>query len=127
MVVDLIMRAVGLIGWMKTEEVLPYYCESLIHLNLLFDSGMIFVNEAGLVELNLNEGTYESLKSEFLHHYKKLVDAYLKKEEASIFLSKYAIRENGIFLPKDEKIRTFVENYYVLYEKFGNAVDTEDE
>ena len=33
---DTIKRAIGLIGWMEVDEVQPYYCEGLIHLNGLF-------------------------------------------------------------------------------------------
>ncbi|MDQ1343520.1 MAG: hypothetical protein QG650_239 [Patescibacteria group bacterium] len=126
-VVDLVMRSIGLIGWMKEEEVRPYYCEALIHLDILFGSGTIFINGDGLVELNLNGDTYEALKSAYLRHYGKLAEAYLRKEDASIFLSEYAVSENGVFLPKDGAVRKFVENYYALYEEFGNAVDTETE
>lgn len=38
---DTVKRAVGLIGWMKTGEVEPYYCEGLIHLSGLFESGVL--------------------------------------------------------------------------------------
>ncbi|MFA9240505.1 MAG: invasion protein CiaB, partial [Candidatus Paceibacteria bacterium] len=36
--IDLVKRSVGLIGWMEVDEVQPYYCEGLIHLNGLFDT-----------------------------------------------------------------------------------------
>ena len=39
--IDTIKRAVGLIGWMEVDEVQPYYCEGLIHLNALFDSEIL--------------------------------------------------------------------------------------
>ena len=32
---DLVSRAVALIGWREVENVLPYYCEGLIHLEIL--------------------------------------------------------------------------------------------
>ena len=42
---DVISRAVGLIAWMREGEVLPYYSEALIHLNILFNSKIISFNE----------------------------------------------------------------------------------
>ena len=38
---DVVSRAVGLMAWREVGEVLPYYCEGLIHLDILFGSGII--------------------------------------------------------------------------------------
>ena len=42
---DLVSRAVGLMAWREVGEVLPYYCEGLIHLDILFTSGVITYDE----------------------------------------------------------------------------------
>lgn len=125
-VVDLIMRSVSLIGWMKMDDLCPYYCESLVHLQVLFDSGIIAVNEEGKIAMNLDDTTFESLKNGFIEHYKKLIHAYEAKEDASVFLGDYTIIEDGSFLPKDPKIREFVKKYYALYKEIGNVVDDEE-
>lgn len=124
-VVDLVMRSVGLIGWMKEEDAVPYYCEALVHLKLLFDSGVVFLNAENKIALNLTDGTYDALKSAYLSAYSDLADEYLAKRDASGFLDRYSVREKSVFLPKDPTVRTFVESYYALYEKFGNSVDDE--
>ncbi len=38
---ELIKRSVGLIAWQKVTETRAYYCEGLIHLSLLFRSGVL--------------------------------------------------------------------------------------
>ena len=42
--------------------------------------------------------------------------------EAGNFLFEFVVRENGIFLPKEEKVRKFVEEYYEKYKQIGNEV-----
>jgi hypothetical protein len=48
---ELITRAVGLIRYYKTNDVIPYYTESLIHLELLFASGVVMVDAEGKMSL----------------------------------------------------------------------------
>ncbi len=38
---DLVSRAVGLMAWREVGEVLPYYCEGVIHRDILVSSGVI--------------------------------------------------------------------------------------
>lgn len=44
---ELITRAVGLLRYYKTNDVIPYYTESLIHLELLFAAGVVMVDPDG--------------------------------------------------------------------------------
>ena len=125
-IVDLITRSVKLISWMKQSEVAPYYCEWLIHLRILFESGMIILDNENKVEMHFSDTTFDALKTLYLYHYKKLIEAYKRKEDASVSLSEYTIREGDYFLPKDEKLREFVQGYHRLYEEYGNTV-AEDE
>jgi hypothetical protein len=121
-VTDLIVRSVWLIGWMKQWDVLPYYCEWLIHLKILFDSEIISLDTQGKVVMNYSDEWFEILWRIYKEHYKKLIQTYVTKTDASVFLFEYTIQKNGFFLPKDEKIRDFVEWYYALYEDIWNII-----
>jgi hypothetical protein len=46
----------------------------------------------------------------------------LEKQDAGKFLFDYVIFENGIYLPKNAKIRDFVEKFYQLYLEMGNEI-----
>lgn len=116
---DVIKRSVGLIGWMKTGEVEPYYCEGLIHLSGLFESGVLSFDE----KLSINLDAYESLKSWYLKTYMELVKHYLSKEDAKLFLERFALKEEGNYLPKDEKVRQFVSYYWGLHQAIGRDID----
>lgn len=125
LIVNLITRSVGLINWMKNTEVVPYYTEWLIHLKILFDSGIIFLDDENKVEMEYTDANYEKLRELYSEHYGNIIDTYTSKADASEFLSRYTLSENGYFLPKDEKLRTFVKYYYELYEKLWNIIDEE--
>ena len=58
---DLVSRAVGLMAWREVGEVLPYYCEGLIHLSILFNSGIITYNE----QITINYSKYEDMKKAY--------------------------------------------------------------
>lgn len=87
---------------------------------------MIALDNENKVEMHFSDTTFEALKALYMVHYKKLIEAYRRKEDASIFLGEYTIREGEYFLPKDEKLRQFVQGYHSLYEEYGNTV-AEDE
>ena len=59
---ELIKRSVGLIAWQKVVETRAYYCEGLIHLTLLFRTGLLRFEEKRL-RLNFNQQSYEKFKS----------------------------------------------------------------
>jgi hypothetical protein len=42
---DLVSRAIGLMAWIEVGEILPYYCEGLICLGILFGSQVICFEE----------------------------------------------------------------------------------
>jgi len=119
---DIVTRAVSLMAWREVGEVLPYYCEGLIHLDLLYNSEIITFNN-NLVQIDYSK--YNSFKNSYLNAYKELASAYLNKEDASKFLSKYTIKEEAIFLPKNKEVYNFVQNYYKSYQKIGNQVAKE--
>jgi len=55
------MRCIGLLKYREVEDIVPYYTEALIHLKVLFDSGVIYT-EKNTVKLHLNDSTYQMLK-----------------------------------------------------------------
>lgn len=122
-IVDLVVRSVTLIEWMKIEEVVPYYTEGLIHLHVLFESGMISLDADNKVLFHYSPETYEALKAGYIKHYDALIDSYLAEEDATIFLDKYATHEGKYFYPRNPQIRAFVEFYTELYERIGNEIE----
>jgi len=115
MVDDLVSRAVGLMAWREVGEVLPYYCEGLIHLDLLFKSGIISCNEM----IQIDYSRYDMMKAHYQAAYRNLASHYLRKEDAGNYLHRYVVREEGVYLPRDELVREFVEHYYGRYQEIG--------
>ena len=119
---DLVGRAVGLIAWQEVDEVLPYYCEGLIHLSILFNSGVISYDK----QLKINYTKYDAMKREYKQAYKALAKHYINKEDANIYLTQYAKKENGTYLPVDSTVRAFVKHYYNRYKLIGQQVYQEE-
>ncbi len=115
---DLVGRAVGLIAWQQVGEVLPYYCEGLIHLDILFDSGMIRWDRT----LRIHHERYDRMKAAYIQAYEALAAHYLSKQDAGEFLARYIVKEEGIYLPRRPEVRAFVEHYYARYEAIGQQV-----
>ena len=115
MIDDLVSRAVGLMAWREVGEVRPYYCEGLIHLDLLFKSAVISYNET----IQIDYSRYDTMKAHYQGAYRDLVSHYLRKEDAGNYLHRYAVREEGVYLPKDDLVREFVEHYYERYQEIG--------
>ncbi|WP_226372194.1 invasion protein CiaB [Sulfurospirillum diekertiae] len=118
---DTIKRSIGLIGWMKTGEVEPYYCEGLIHLTGLFQSGVLTFDQTLRIDLSTN--TYETLKEWYLKTYTELLEHYLAKADAKLFLERYARKEEGIYFPNDPRVHSFVDYYWALHQRMGRDID----
>ncbi len=112
---DVVARAVGLMAWREVGEVLPYYCEGLIHLDILFTSGIITYD--GQIQIDYSK--YDAMKEAYQNAYKDLAENYLAKVDASEYLGKYTVKDEGIYLPKNEKIKDFAEHYYARYKEIG--------
>ncbi|WP_072682597.1 invasion protein CiaB [Arcobacter sp. LA11] len=123
--IDTVKRAVGLIGWMEVDEVQPYYCEGLIHLNGLFDS-QILTWENEKLNIDLSKERYEELKRWYIQTYTNLADHYLNKKDATEFLNQFAVKEDKYFMPVNKKIDSFVKHYFARYQEIGQELDTED-
>jgi len=112
---DLVSRAVGLIAWREVGEVLPYYCEGLIHLDILFASGIVTYDNTIVIHYD----RYEMMKSAYTEAYESLAKHYLGKSDANDYLKRYVVREEGVFLPANSEVRAFVEHYYARYKAIG--------
>ncbi len=115
---DLIARGVSLMGWREVGEVLPYYCEGLIHLDLLFGSGIISFDK----KIEIDYSKYNILKELYKESYKNLTKTYLQKRDAFSFLKEYVIKEKDIYLPVKKEIKEFVEFYYKRYREIGQQI-----
>lgn len=123
--IDLVKRAVGLIGWMEVDEVQPYYCEGLIHLDGLFTVGILeFENDK--LNIDLSSSKIEELKQWYVKTYTDLAKHYLDKKDATLFLENFAKKESKYFMPNDSKIKAFVEFYFNRYKEIGQELDKED-
>ncbi|MDD3342116.1 MAG: invasion protein CiaB [Sulfurospirillaceae bacterium] len=118
---DTIKRAVGLIGWMKTGEVEPYYCEGLIHLAGLFDSGVLHFDQK--LTITMSHEKYEALKAWYIQTYTKLSKHYLAKKDAKDFLTLFAQKEGDFYQPVSEEIKRFVTYYWELHQSMGRDID----
>ncbi|EES89613.1 invasion protein CiaB [Helicobacter canadensis] len=125
LVFNMISRAVGLMAWKKEDEVLPYYCEGLIHLDILFSSEILeYVGNFESVALKIYEERIPQLVERYLQVYDELIKIYLNKADALEFLSKYTLKDaEGYFMPLREEVYTFVRDYYEQYNAIGQVVD----
>ena len=115
-------RSIALMERKKFDEVAPYYNEGLIHLDILYKSGVLQIKDNKAI-FNFTTETYKKLKQLYLENYEKLIKIYLDKKDAGDFLSDYVIQaEDGYNLPKNEELRKFVVHYQELFEKYGNEV-----
>ena len=125
--IDLVKRSVGLIGWMEVDEVQPYYCEGLIHLSGLFESGVLaWDNENKKLNIDISDAKFEALKAWYITNYTALAKHYLDKLDATKFLNNYASKTEKYFMPNDETINSFVKYYFKRYQEIGQELDTVD-
>ncbi len=119
---ELIKRAVKLITWRKVNEVEPYYCEGLIHLNALFDSGVLEFDDT--LSIRMDDLSYEKLKNWYIRAYSELAEHYLLKKDAKVFLDRYLCKEGEDYMPKNKKIGLFVDYFWDLHKNIGREIDT---
>lgn len=126
LVFNTISRAVSLITWQRENEVLPYYCEGLIHLDILFSSGILsYCGDFENIALSVDYEKVKILMDLYLKAYNELVAIYLQKSDAKEFLIRYMKKdEKGIFKPIKIEVLLFVEDYYKKYQEIGQRVDS---
>lgn len=117
---DLVIRAVSLMSWREVGEVLPYYCEGLIHLNLLFLSGVIQYD----TKIKIDYTRYDVMKEMYQKAYQELAEHYVAKRDAWLYLNQYTQKREGVLMPLEPEILHFVEEYYAQYKRIGQKVYT---
>jgi len=115
---DLVSRAISLMAWREVGEVLPYYCEGLIHLDILFRSGVISYDNG----IKIHYEHYSEMKRLYQNAYRCLAQNYIDRVDADFYLSKYIKKVDGVYLPKKETVLEFVEKYYNRYKEIGQEV-----
>lgn len=118
---DFVERAIKLVAWKKTGPVVPYYCEGLIHLTGLFETGVLkFDKENEKLDINMSRESFDNMSKWIIKNYENLFSVYLDKKDANEFLSVFAKKGNdGYFMPVDSVTCEFAVWYYELYEKNG--------
>jgi len=116
---DLAARAVGLMAWREVGEVLPYYCEGLIHLALLHEAGALEIEG---VAVRVRPEGYDEVKALYRKAYRDLALHYITRRDAAEYLGRYARKEGEIWLPVDPALRSFVEAWYERYQRIGQQV-----
>jgi len=120
-VITHLMRSIKIMRYREVEDILPYYCECLIHLHILFESGIVWY-EKWKIELYFNDQNLIALREMYIGVYTQEIFTYLNQMDAGNFLFEFVVREDGVFLPKDQQVREFVEEYYKQYKEIGNEV-----
>lgn len=116
---DLAARAVGLMAWREVGEVLPYYCEGLIHLALLHEAEGLEIDG---VAVRVRPESYDEVKVRYRNAYRDLALHYVTRQDAAEYLGRYARKEGEIWLPVDPALRSFVEAWYERYQRIGQQV-----
>lgn len=119
---DTIRRSVGLMAWREQEEVLPYYCEGLIHLFGAFVSGVLEFDPTTKSVLRVNKNEYESLKQWYLQTYNSLASHYIMKLPAGEWLKKFIQKTNKDYHLNLLNANVFVEWYWKRYKEIGHEI-----
>ena len=120
-VVTHLMRSIKIMRYREVEDILPYYCECLIHLHILFESWIVWY-EKWKIQLYFNEQNLIALREMYIWVYTQEIFTYLNQMDAGNFLFEFVVKEWWVFLPIDDEVRTFVEEYYKQYKEIGNEV-----
>ena len=120
-VVTHLYRSIRMMRYREVEDILPYYCECLIHLHIFFTSGLVEY-KGWKICLNYKEKTYWDFKELYTAVYTQQIFSYLNTLEAGNFLNEFVEQVDTIYLPKHPKARRFVESYYEVYKQKGNEV-----
>lgn len=117
---DHIRRCVGLMAWRESLEVRAYYCEGLLHLSGLFQSGVLSFDKAQTPHLQIHKEHYPKLIAWYQHTYTSLAKHYIQKLPASAWLKTY-INNNG-YHALNPQVREFADFYWERYKSIGNEI-----
>jgi hypothetical protein len=112
---------------MEVDEVLPYYCEGLIHLSGLFETQVLSWDQGNSkLTITTNEQTIEALKQWYIQTYSQLALTYLHKKDANCFLDQYVIKKGKYFTSTNETVAHFIQYYFQRYQQIGQELDPTD-
>ena len=115
-------RCIWLLKYREVVEILSYYNESLIHLDIMFESNIFEIKNNKII-LNFNEQNWENLKNNYIKHYEYLINIYLEKIDSGEFLYNYVIKDKKWnYVSKNKTLQDFQNYYYDLYKKIWNEV-----
>jgi hypothetical protein len=77
----------------EVEDILPYYCECLIHLHVLFESG-ILTYRFGKISFHFTPELLQIFKDLLTGTYTQLMFTYLNQMEAGNFLFEFVVKEH---------------------------------
>ncbi|MCX2716742.1 invasion protein CiaB [Helicobacter sp. MIT 21-1697] len=117
---DTITRAVKLMAWRESIEVRAYYCEGLIHLSGMFESGVLSFNQSANPKLHIDTTQYKALMQWYQRTYASLAQHYLQKLPAKQWL-KHFVDTKGYY-PINSQVRAFVEHYWERYKLIGGEI-----
>jgi len=121
---ELVFRSIKLIARKKVTEVVPYYCEGLVHLTGLFEVGVLAFSN-GSLKIDMSREKFNEFSGWCIKNYEDLFSIYLERKDASLFLYKFCVKDSdGFFMPVDSKVFEFVSWFYELYEKIGREEDS---
>ncbi|PAF53888.1 hypothetical protein BKH42_03915 [Helicobacter sp. 13S00482-2] len=119
---DTIRRGVSLMAWREQEEVLPYYCEGLIHLYGAFESGVLEFSLDQKPTLKVNKQKYEYLKNWYIQTYMSLAKHYMEKLPAGEWLDNFIQRNAKTYHSSQSHSYEFIQRYWERYREIGQEV-----
>ena len=82
--------------------------------------------ETKKLSIDTSNPTIENLKQWYVNVYTNLAMHYLSKQDATLFLEKYAIKKNNKFTSTNDTIDNFIQYYFKRYQEIGQELDTSD-
>lgn len=119
---DTIRRAVSLMAWRESLEVRPYYCEGLIHLSGMFESGVLCFTPDTSPKLKINIESYPKLTAWYEDTYRSLVKHYLAKSPAGEWLKQFVQCQYGEHYATNQQVRDFADHYWERYKLIGQEI-----
>jgi hypothetical protein len=116
-----ISRSIKLIAWKEVSEVEPYYCESLITLNILYKARIIYF-ENNKLTINYSYEDYLLFKEVYTNEYYALVEHYLEKKDAKKYLDIHSRKKDGYYLSNMKEVAKIQNYYFELYRNIGNEL-----
>ncbi len=122
LIISHIVRCINLLKYKKEIWLVAYYCEALIHLDILLKSGIIYLKKDRLY-MYFNDKNYNNLKDIYMEIYSKLMYIYLNKNDAWDFLFDFLANIKWYYESKNEELAYFSKYYYELYKEIWNEID----